>query len=81
MDQGRVARLADRLAEIRQAYKDQPTSDDERVRLTRECLVLLEALRTTVEGKRAALESFLADLEARIGRAQDVLADLDGPRS
>jgi hypothetical protein len=28
-----------------------------------------------------ALESFLADLEARIGRAQDVLADLAGPRS
>jgi DNA-binding transcriptional MerR regulator len=76
-----VLRNEDRLAEIRQAYKDQHTSDDERLRLTRECLVLLEGLRTTVEGKRAALESFLADLEARIGRAQDVLADLAGPRS
>jgi MerR family transcriptional regulator, repressor of the yfmOP operon len=76
-----VLRNEDRLAEIRQAYKDQRTSDDERLRLTRECLVLLESLRTTVEGKRAALESFLADLEARIGRARDVLADLDGPRS
>lgn len=76
-----VLRNEDRLAEIRQAYKDRRTSDDERLRLTRECLVLLEGLRTTVEGKRAALESFLADLEVRIGRAQDVLADLDGPRS
>jgi MerR family transcriptional regulator, repressor of the yfmOP operon len=76
-----VLRNEDRLAEIRQAYKDQRTSDDERLRLTRECLVLLESLRTTVEGKRAALESFLADLEARIGRARDVMADLDGPRS
>jgi MerR family transcriptional regulator, repressor of the yfmOP operon len=76
-----VLRNEDRLAEIRQAYKDQRTSDDERLRLTRECLVLLEGLRITVEGKRAALESFLADLEARIGRAQDVLADLAGLRS
>jgi DNA-binding transcriptional MerR regulator len=76
-----VLRNEDRLGEIRQAYKDQRTSDDERLRLTRECLVLLESLRTTVEGKRAALENFLADLEARIGRARDVLADLDGPRS
>jgi hypothetical protein len=57
------------------------TGEGTRLRLTRECLVLLECLRTTVEGKRAALESFLADLEARIGRARDVMADLDGPRS
>jgi hypothetical protein len=39
------------------------------------------ACALAVEGKRAALESFLADLEARIGRARDVLADLDGLRS
>ena len=64
----------DRLAEIRRTYHDERTSDDERLRLTRECLVLLESLRTTVEGKRAALERFLADLDARIGRAEDVLA-------
>jgi MerR family transcriptional regulator, repressor of the yfmOP operon len=69
-----VLRNEDRLAQIRRTYHDERTSDDERVRLTREYLVLLERLRTTVEGKRLALESFLADLEARIGRAEDVLA-------
>ncbi len=68
----------DRLAQIRRTYHDERTSDDERARLTRECLTLLETLRTTVEGKRVALESFLADLEARIGRAKDVLAGRDG---
>lgn len=72
-----VLRNEDRLAQIRRAYTDERTSDDERLRLIRECLTLLQRLRTTVEGKRVALENFLADLEARIGRAQDVLADLD----
>ena len=75
-----VLRNEDRLAQIRQAYSDERTSDDERLRLIRECLTLLERLRTTVEGKRIALENFLADLEARIGRANDVLADLDNPQ-
>jgi MerR family transcriptional regulator, repressor of the yfmOP operon len=69
-----VLRNEDRLARNRRSYHDERTSEDERLRLTRECLVLLEDLRTTVEGKRLALESFLADLEARIGRANDVLA-------
>jgi DNA-binding transcriptional MerR regulator len=69
----------DRMAEIRRAYRDERTSDDERLRLTRECLILLEGLRETVEAKRAALDSFLADLEARIGRARDLLAGRDLP--
>ncbi len=64
----------DRMAQIRRAYRDERTSDDERRRLTRECLTLLESLRETVEAKRTALESFLADLDARIGRARDLLA-------
>jgi len=72
-----VLRNEDRLAQIRRTYHDERTSHDERIRLTRECLILLENLRTTVEGKRIALESFLADLEARIGRAKDVLAGRD----
>jgi MerR family transcriptional regulator, repressor of the yfmOP operon len=62
----------DRMAQIRRAYKDERTSDDERRGLTRECLTLLETLRETVEAKRSALESFLADLDARIGRARDL---------
>ncbi len=76
-----VLRNEDRLAQIRRTYHDERTSDDERLRLTRECLDLLESLRATVEGKRVELERFLADLEARIGRAQDVLAGLDAPQS
>jgi DNA-binding transcriptional MerR regulator len=67
----------DRMAEIRRTYHDARTSDDERQRLTRECIRLQEGLRGTVEAKRVALESFLADLDARIGRAQDLLAGRD----
>ena len=67
----------DRMAQIRLTYHDERTSDDERRRLTRECLALQEDLRATVEAKRAALESYLADLDARIGRARDLLAGHD----
>jgi MerR family transcriptional regulator, repressor of the yfmOP operon len=74
-----VLRNEDRMAQIRRAYKDEHTSDDERLRLAREGLVLLEGLRETVEAKRAALECFLTDLEARIGRTRDLLPDRDLP--
>jgi DNA-binding transcriptional MerR regulator len=69
-----VLRNEDRMTQIRRAYRDERTSDDERIRLIREGLVLLEGLRETVEAKRAALESFLADLDVRIGRSRDLLA-------
>jgi DNA-binding transcriptional MerR regulator len=72
-----VLRSEDRLAQIRLTYHDERTSDEERVRLSRECLTLQEGLRSTVEAKRAALECFLADLDARIERVKDVLADRD----
>jgi MerR family transcriptional regulator, repressor of the yfmOP operon len=67
----------DRMAQIRLTYHDERTSDDERRRLIRECLAMQEDLRATVEAKRVALESFLADLDARIGRARDLLAGHD----
>ena len=76
-----VLRNEDRLGQIRRAYRDERTSAEEREHLGRECLTLLESLRKTVEAKRAALESFLADLDARIGRCKDVLPDRDGARS
>jgi len=72
-----VLRNEDRLAQIRRVYKDTRTSEAERSQLGRECLTLLESLRETVEAKRAALESFLADLDARIGRCKDVLGPKD----
>ena len=74
-----VLRHEDRMAQIRRAYRDERTSEDERLRLTREGLALLESLRETVEAKRAALDGFLADLEARIGRTRDLLAGGDLP--
>jgi MerR family transcriptional regulator, repressor of the yfmOP operon len=76
-----VLRNEDRLAQIRLAYQDTRTSDEERTQLGRECLTLLESLRETVEAKRSALESFLADLDARIGRCRDFLnAEPEGLR-
>jgi DNA-binding transcriptional MerR regulator len=66
----------DRMAQIRQVFHDERTSEAERRRLTTECLALQQSLRATVEAKRAGLDSFLADLDARIGRAQDLLARL-----
>jgi DNA-binding transcriptional MerR regulator len=68
-----VLRNEDRLAQIRLVYRDERTSDEERLRLSRECLTLLENLRGTVETKRAALEKFLADLDTRIERVRDFL--------
>ena len=70
-----VLRNDDRLAEIRQTWHDERTSDGERRQLTREGLAVQEDLRATVEAKRAALDSFLADLDARMGRGREFLAE------
>lgn len=69
-----VLRNEDRIAQIRLSYHDERTSDDQRRQLTRECLVLAEDLRATVRAKRDALDAFLADLDARIRKAQALLA-------
>jgi MerR family transcriptional regulator, repressor of the yfmOP operon len=67
----------DRMAQIRRTYHDERTSAAERRRLTREYVTLQETLRATVEAKLAALASFRADLDARIQRANDLLAGHD----
>jgi MerR family transcriptional regulator, repressor of the yfmOP operon len=67
-----VLRNDDRLAEIKAVYHDEHTRVEERAHLAGECLVLLEQLRGTVETKRAALDSFLTDLDARIERVRAV---------
>jgi MerR family transcriptional regulator, repressor of the yfmOP operon len=69
-----VLRGEDRVAEIRRVCQDERTGADERRRLSEEWLALQEDLRATVEAKRVALETFLADLDARIGRGRDLLA-------
>jgi DNA-binding transcriptional MerR regulator len=72
-----VLRNEDRLAEIRLSYHDERTSDEDRRQLTRECLILQESLRDTVEAKRSALQSFQADLDSRIQKCRDLLAGYD----
>jgi MerR family transcriptional regulator, repressor of the yfmOP operon len=68
-----VLRNDDRLAEIKAMYHDEHTGTEERNSLARECLVLLDQLRGTVEAKRAALDTFLTDVDARIARVRAVL--------
>lgn len=72
-----VLRNEDRAAEIRAAYYDETTGKEERRRLLLESRGLAGELRSTVEAKRAALDAFLADLDARIGR---INAALEGSR-
>ena len=74
-----VLRNEDRIAQIRLTWHDERTSADERRQLAREGLALQESLRDTVEAKRAALVTFLADLDARIGRSHAFLAEQDEP--
>jgi MerR family transcriptional regulator, repressor of the yfmOP operon len=71
-----VLRSEDRLAEIKRAWSDDGTSDAERLGMARESLRLLQDLRATVEAKRLAIDGFLADLDARIGRSEDWLAGM-----
>ena len=68
-----VLRNEDRLAEIKLVYHGQRTSEAERRELLRESLALQQDLRATVEAKRAAIDDFLADLDARIDRIRGLL--------
>jgi len=70
-----VLRNDDRIASIRELYHDKRTGVPERRRLAREGLALQEDLRTMVESKRAALNAFLADLDARIERIRGLLQE------
>jgi DNA-binding transcriptional MerR regulator len=75
-----VLRTDDRTAQIRAAYLDDRTDDEERKRLLQESLTLATEMRGTVEAKRQALDAFLADLDARIGRLHGLLGDKDSKR-
>jgi MerR family transcriptional regulator, repressor of the yfmOP operon len=68
-----VLRNEDRIAQIRLSYHDERTSEDQRRQLTRECLILAEDLRATVQAKRDALDGFLTDLDTRIRKARALL--------
>jgi DNA-binding transcriptional MerR regulator len=69
-----VLRNEDRIAQIRLSYHDERTSEAERRELIRECLVLAEDLRATVQAKRDGLDEFLTDLDTRISKARALLA-------
>jgi DNA-binding transcriptional MerR regulator len=71
-----VLRDEDRLAEIRLAWATRDAGDAERLGMARESLRLLRDLRTTVAVKREAIDGFLADLDARITRSADWLAEM-----
>jgi DNA-binding transcriptional MerR regulator len=68
-----VLRNEDRLAEIRLAYHDELTGQVERQKLLRECVSLQRELLGTVEAKRAALNVFLEDLDARIAKIEELI--------
>jgi DNA-binding transcriptional MerR regulator len=68
-----VLRNDDRLTEIKAVYHDEHTGAEERAQLARECLVLLEQLRRTVEAKRARLDTFLVDVDTRLERVRSAL--------
>jgi DNA-binding transcriptional MerR regulator len=68
-----VLRNEDRIAEIKLRYRDERTSDEDRRRLTRECIDLQEDLRATVAAKRDALDALLADLDAGLDKARSYL--------
>jgi len=69
-----MLRCEDRVAEIRQSYRDERTGAAERGELLRESLALHENLRATVEAKRVALDKFLADVDARIEKIRGVIS-------
>jgi MerR family transcriptional regulator, repressor of the yfmOP operon len=68
----------DRMAEIRAAYHDARTGKNERADLCRESLALQQHLRDIVVKKRAALDGFLVDVDARMERARAALNELLG---
>jgi DNA-binding transcriptional MerR regulator len=71
----------DRLAEMRIAYHDARTDEDERQSILDECLSLQLELRTTVETKRVAISEFLADLDARIRRIELLKLEQASPQT
>jgi MerR family transcriptional regulator, repressor of the yfmOP operon len=76
-----VLRSEDRLAQIRQAYRHEHTTDADRSELAAESLQLQQELRATVEAKRLAINGFLADLDDRIARTRDLVDRLKPPRT
>jgi MerR family transcriptional regulator, repressor of the yfmOP operon len=71
-----VLRSEDRLAEIKRAWSADGTSDTERLGMARESMLLLRELRAAVAAKQRAIDGFLSDLDARIGRSAEWVAHM-----
>jgi MerR family transcriptional regulator, repressor of the yfmOP operon len=67
----------DRLNDMRAAYWDSHTKPRQRRSILKQSLSIQEELRGTVQAKRDALDLFLADLDTRIARIQDLLEPAD----
>jgi DNA-binding transcriptional MerR regulator len=65
----------DQLAELRRLYRDEEVGVAQRRQLMADSLTLQEGLQATVHAKRIALDHFLEDVEARINRMRDWLAE------
>jgi DNA-binding transcriptional MerR regulator len=76
---GVVLRTDDRLTQLRLAYYRGSLSDSERRELVSESLALLQEIGETLEAKRTAIDGFLADLDGRIQRTEDLLTQLKEP--
>jgi DNA-binding transcriptional MerR regulator len=76
-----VLRNEDRMVAIRDAYHDEHTTDADRRGLVAESLRLQQELRSTVQGKRDAIDNFLTDLDERIIRTSDFLKNVTAAAS
>lgn len=74
-----VLRNDDRLAEIREAWHQEHTSDGSRAALAVESLRLQEELRDAVVARRQAIDGFLTDLDARIAKTRELVGQLPAP--
>jgi len=68
----------DQLAELRRAYEGADVGRQRQ--LVADSLVLQEGLQALVQAKRSALDHFLEDVQGRLGRMRDWLAEHPEPR-
>ena len=69
----------DHLTELRRLYQDEEVGVARRRQLMVDGLALQERLHATVQAKRVALDRFLGDVDTRIGRMRDWLAEHPAP--
>ena len=71
-----VLRSEDRMTQIRHACHREQATDAERRELAAESLRVQQELRATVQAKRQAIDSLLADLDARTARTRALVSQM-----